>query len=196
MADKVDKPKKKAKSKKDDKGVLAALPSTRPERIGTRRAAPAPKTTAATAASKAAAKPPAQKRAAKQAAAPKKAAAAATPRATATRRKAAAPRTFEPTAAAESAAGPADERAAGAVPLSQATPQPATARSGPRPRPVSEGAPGIGTADSRDQSPESARPSGAELAATAVKAAGEVAQLGLTIGGQVLKRVADRLPKP
>ena len=38
MADKVPKPKKsKAKTKQDEKGVLAALPSTRPERIGTRR---------------------------------------------------------------------------------------------------------------------------------------------------------------
>ena len=38
MADKVAKPKKsKSKAKKDEKGVLAALPSTRPERIGSRR---------------------------------------------------------------------------------------------------------------------------------------------------------------
>ena len=197
MADKVDKPKKKAKSKKDDKGVLAALPSTRPERIGTRRAAPAPKTTSATAASKAAAKPSPEKRATSaKRAKPKKAAAAAAPRATATRPKAAAPRTFEPTAAAESAAGAADERAAGAVPPPETPPQPATARSSPRPRPVSEGAPGIGTGGSHDQSPESGRPSGGELAATAVKAAGEVAQLGLTIGGQVLKRLAGRVPRP
>ena len=44
MADKVEKPKKsKPKAKKDEKGVLAALPSTRPERIGGRRAG-APKT--------------------------------------------------------------------------------------------------------------------------------------------------------
>src|SRR5215208_8388659 len=44
MADKVEKPKKsKSKPKKDEKGVLAALPSTRAERIGGRRAS-APKT--------------------------------------------------------------------------------------------------------------------------------------------------------
>ncbi|HTE59348.1 MAG TPA: hypothetical protein VK631_03300 [Solirubrobacteraceae bacterium] len=62
---------------------------------------------------------------------------------------------------------------------------------------MSEGAPGIGSAGSREQpSPESARPSGLELASTAVKAAGEVAQLGLTIGGHVLKRALGRLPKP
>jgi hypothetical protein len=190
MADKVDKPKKKAKQKKDEKGVLAALPSTRPERIGGRRAAaasqPAPNATAAPTASKAAAKP-----ATKRPAAAKK---TSSPRATAARRKAAAPRTFEPTQAAEAAAGSADERAAGAVPLSET---PREERSYPRPRPVSEGAPGIGTAGYRDQpSDESGRPSGVELATTAVKAAGEVAQLGLTIGGHVLKRVVDRIPKP
>ena len=52
MADKVAKPKKqKAKSKKDDKGVLAALPATRLERIGARRgaASAAPKQPAAAA---------------------------------------------------------------------------------------------------------------------------------------------------
>jgi hypothetical protein len=35
-----------------------------------------------------------------------------------------------------------------------------------------------------------------ELAATAVKAAGEVAHLGVTIGGEVLKQVVKRLPRP
>jgi hypothetical protein len=62
---------------------------------------------------------------------------------------------------------------------------------------VSEGARGIGTAGYRDgHAEESGRPSPGELAATAVRAAGEVAQLGLSIGGAVLKRVAGRLPKP
>jgi hypothetical protein len=211
MADKVDKPKKKTKQKKDEKGVLAALPSTRPERIGGRRAAaassPGPKTTAPTAASKAASKPAAKRSAAAKTSAAatrpstaKRANAAAKktskPRATAARRKAAAPRTFEPTQAAESAAGAADERAAGAIPLGE-TPRRPEERSYPRPRPVSEGARGIGTGGYRDQpSQDSGRPSGVELATTAVKAAGEVAQLGLTIGGHVLKRVVDRLPKP
>jgi hypothetical protein len=161
MADKVDKPKKKAKSKKDEKGVLAALPSTRPERIGTRRAAPAPKTTTATAASKAAARP------------------------SATRTAAAKRSTTAKTSTAPKVS---------AAPKAATVPKPPTAA---RPRPVREGAPGIGTAGSRDQpSPESGRPSGTELATTAVRAVGEVAQLGITIGGHVLKRVVDRLPKP
>jgi hypothetical protein len=206
MADKVDKPKKKAKAKKDDKGVLAALPSTRHERIGTRRrgAAAAPKRTTATAKRPAVAKAPT---AANPSTAAKKPAAA---RATAARRKAAAPRTFEPTQAAESAAGAVDERAAGPVPLAETPRKPPRERPSARPRPVSEGAPGIGTpADARTPasagggdersetgSSESARPSGVELATTAVKAAGEVAQLSVAIGGHVLKRVVGRLPRP
>lgn len=173
MADKVDKPKKKAKSKKDEKGVLAALPSTRPERIGTRRAAPAPKTTTATAASQAAARPSATRTAAaKRSTTPKTSTA---PKVSAAPKAASAPK-------------------AATVPKVAAAPKPPTAA---RPRPVREGAPGIGTAGSRDQpSPESGRPSGTELATTAVRAVGEVAQLGITIGGHVLKRVVDRLPKP
>jgi hypothetical protein len=193
MADKVDKPKKqKAKTKQDDKGVLAALPSTRPERIGSRRGAPGPKSTATTAASRAAkstatAKPAAKQPAAAAAAKPKAAAkprtspaakTAAKPRATATRRKAAAPRTFEPTEAAEAAAGAAD------------------APTYPRPRPVSEGAPGIGTGYRDEPAAESGRPSGVDVAASAVRAAGEVAHLGLTLGSELLKGVVKRLPKP
>ena len=188
MADKVEKPKKsKAKPKKDEKGVLAALPSTRPERIGTRRASAPPAKPAA-----AGTRP--SKPAKRTTRAPKTAAPAgqgAAPRATATRRKAAAPRTFEPTPAAESAAGAADERAAGA-----AVPPPREPE--PRPRAVREGAPGMGTTGERvpQESSEHGRPSGVELVTTAVQAAGELAQVGLAIGGQILKRAVDRLPKP
>ena len=225
MADKVDKPKKqKAKAKQGDKGVLAALPSTRPERIGSRRgaSAPAPKTTATTAASAAASTTPSAKPAAgkttakprataatksasstKSAAKPKAAKPRATakpkrtakPRATAARRKAAAPRTFEPTPAAEGAAGAADEHTAGAVPLHE-TPPVREEPTYPRPRPVREGAPGIGTGHRDQAAEESGRPSGVQLAATAVRAAGEVAQLGVTLGGELLKGVVKRLPRP
>jgi hypothetical protein len=178
MADKVAKPKKsKSKAKKDEKGVLAALPSTRPERIGSRRdAKPAVSAAVGKPASAKPAKP------AKPATAKKKPA-----RVTAARRKAAAPRTFEPTEAAEAAAGAADARAAGV-----------TAAAPPRPRAVREGAPGMGTTSpDRDQpSEESGRPSGVELVTTAVQAAGEITQIGLTIGGRIIKRAVDRLPKP
>ena len=39
-------------------------------------------------------------------------------------------------------------------------------------------------------------PTGTELVTTAIQAAGELAQIGLTVGGQVLKRAVKRLPKP
>jgi hypothetical protein len=39
-------------------------------------------------------------------------------------------------------------------------------------------------------------PTGKELATTAIQATGELARIGLTVGGQVLKRAIDRLPRP
>ena len=56
----------------------------------------------------------------------------------------------------------------------------------------------MGTSGERgpQPSPEHGRPSGVELVTTAVQAAGELAQVGLAIGGQILKRAVDRLPKP
>jgi hypothetical protein len=39
-------------------------------------------------------------------------------------------------------------------------------------------------------------PKGTELVTTAVQATGELAKIGLTLGGQALKRAVDRLPKP
>jgi len=209
MADKVDKPKKsKAKPKKDEKNVLGSLSSTRPDRIGTRRATAAKPAAGATAAK------PARATAAKPAAG---ATAAKPARETASRRKAAAPRTFEPTEAAESAAGKADERAAGvageraagagAARSATGAARPPAPEREPRPRAVREGAPGMGTSDVRadptsppgtgeQPASESARPSGMELVTTAVQAVGELTQIGLTIGGRILKRAIDRLPRP
>jgi hypothetical protein len=204
-----EKPKKKSsKAKKDEKGVLAALPTQRPERIGGRRAStdarPEPGMTAATEAKPAAkastssettraakaSRATAEAKPAKAAAKPNGAALkAAKPRAKAkaARRKAAAPRTFEPTSAAEAAAGDADERAAG-VKL-----KPARAS---RPRAVREGAPGIGGGPEPEERPAaSGRPSRTELVTTAVKATGELAQIGISVGGRLLKRAVDRLPK-
>ena len=41
-----------------------------------------------------------------------------------------------------------------------------------------------------------ARPSGTEIVTTAVQAAGELAQIGATVGGQLLRRAARRIPRP
>jgi hypothetical protein len=39
-------------------------------------------------------------------------------------------------------------------------------------------------------------PSGTELITTVVQAAGELARIGLTLGTQIVKRAASRLPLP
>jgi hypothetical protein len=39
-------------------------------------------------------------------------------------------------------------------------------------------------------------PRGTELVTTAIQAAGELAQIGISVGSQLLKRTLDRLPKP
>jgi hypothetical protein len=39
-------------------------------------------------------------------------------------------------------------------------------------------------------------PTGTELVTTTIRAAGELAQIGFVVGGQVLKRTLDRIPKP
>jgi hypothetical protein len=48
----------------------------------------------------------------------------------------------------------------------------------------------------REPSRPAAPPKGPELVTTALQAAGEIAQIGITVGGQVLKRAAKRLPRP
>jgi hypothetical protein len=40
------------------------------------------------------------------------------------------------------------------------------------------------------------RPSGTEIVTTAVQAAGELAQIGATVGSQLIKRAARRIPRP
>ena len=44
--------------------------------------------------------------------------------------------------------------------------------------------------------PRDGRPSTSEVVTTAVQAAGELASIGLTVGRQVLKRAAGRIPRP
>ena len=108
----------------------------------------------------------------------------------------------KPTAAAK-------PRAAASKPKAAAKPKPVAAtpatepRTPHRPRAVRAGAPALkdSTARARSEASEplergSKPPSGTELVTTAIQAAGELAQIGLTVGGQVLKRAVKRLPKP
>jgi hypothetical protein len=84
-----------------------------------------------------------------------------------------------------------------------AKPKPAAARpkakqpAASKPRAVRSGSPALKTKPAREaRKPEPATPpSGTEFVTTAVQAAGELAQIGLTLGGQVVKRAVRRLPK-
>jgi hypothetical protein len=90
------------------------------------------------------------------------------------------------TAAKPPAAKPKPPRAKAAAPKPS---KPAAVTAGSprltRPRPSDDPAP----------SPIGA-PSGAQLVTTAIQATGELARIGFTVGGQVLKRAVDRLPRP
>jgi hypothetical protein len=90
----------------------------------------------------------------------------------------------------------------------QAKPKAAKTRPKPRPapehgpRPVRAGSPSLAESTERARTHEgpppatSHPPSGTELVTTAIQAAGELAQIGLAVGGQVLRRAVDKLPKP
>ena len=108
-----------------------------------------------------------------------------------------APKRAKPKAAARAKPKAASRPKPKAAP--RAPTEPRTAR---RPRPVRAGAPSLAESTERAQHaerpPESTTspPSGTELVTTAIQAAGELAQIGLAVGGQVLRRAVDRLPKP
>jgi hypothetical protein len=85
-----------------------------------------------------------------------------------------------------------------AKPKASAKPKPATTSS--KPRAVRSGSPALKAAKTKGtprKPPQPATPpKGTELVTTAVQAAGELAQIGLTLGAQVAKRAVRRLPKP
>jgi hypothetical protein len=67
-------------------------------------------------------------------------------------------------------------------------------------RPTKPVAPGPKPAATRIPPPPDGRqsgpPRGTEIVTTAVQAAGELAQIGATVGAQLLKRAARRIPRP
>jgi hypothetical protein len=65
-----------------------------------------------------------------------------------------------------------------------------------RPAPTPEAAPPAGWQTTDQDGRKSGPPSGPEIVTTAVQAAGELAQIGLTVGSQLLKRATSRLPRP
>lgn len=81
------------------------------------------------------------------------------------------------------------------APSPRRRPEPATAG----PRPVRSASPTLETPGDRAVAPPPApagAPSGTQLVTTAIQAAGELAGIGLKVGGQIVKRAVDRLPKP
>ena len=152
-------------------GVLGSLPATRPSRLS-RRAREG-------AADAGAAKPDAA--AAKPAAKPK-AAAAKKPAA-----KKPATTAKKPAAAKGATVTPAKPRKPKAVrPTTPALKEPiARAKERAADEPTD-----------RSEAPIAQAPSGKELASTVVQAAGELVQIGATVGGQIIKRAIERLPKP
>jgi hypothetical protein len=163
----------KKKSKKATKssaqpGVLGSLPSTRPEPIGGTRRASARATTAPADEAIAKVKPGKAKPANAK---PKrsKPAAKAKPKAARVKPKA---------AKAKPKAAKAEPKAAKVKPVKRVVPGP---EAPPKPQPARQG---------------DGRPSGTEIVTTAVQAAGELAQIGVTVGGQLLRRAARRIPRP
>ena len=83
-------------------------------------------------------------------------------------------------------------------PVAAPTPQPDAATKVTKPRAVRSGSPGLKTAKDKPAARRPAPatpPKGTELVTTVVQAAGELAQIGFTLGGQVVKRAVKRLPR-
>jgi hypothetical protein len=89
----------------------------------------------------------------------------------------------------------APKRAGGATPKPRAKAIPAAEH---RPEAVSPGCPTLRHARVTDPPPPKplGPPKGTELVTTTIRAAGELAQIGFVVGGQVLKRTIDRIPRP
>jgi hypothetical protein len=169
-----------------DRDVLTSLPRTRPTRRSAKRDAVAGKTEPAKAAATPKAKP---------AAATKAKAKPAAKRATASKAPAAGKSTPKRPAAAKTggtakAAKPAATKPKRAAARSQAAAPAAkteTRREPPTPPPAGWATP---------HAHESRRGGTGELLGTAAQAVGELAQIGLTFGGQALRQALSRLPKP
>ena len=73
----------------------------------------------------------------------------------------------------------------------------ATAKATHRPTAVKPGCPELERPEPASRPPRPiGHPTGTELVTTAIQASGELARIGLTVGGQVAKRVIRRLPRP
>lgn len=107
----------------------------------------------------------------------------------------------EPAARAKPRPGAKKDKAKAVKAKAKLAATPISDGAAPRPKPVRSASenladPARKSAKKRPVAEPESAPSGTELVTTVVQAAGELAQVGLSIGGQVLKRAVDRLPKP
>jgi hypothetical protein len=67
-----------------------------------------------------------------------------------------------------------------------------------RPVAVTPGCPPLKVSRATDAPPPTplGAPKGTELMSTSIRAAGELAQIGFVVGGRLLKRTIDRIPRP
>jgi hypothetical protein len=109
-----------------------------------------------------------------------------------------------PSGAAKAAAAESKAKAApkakpkAAKPRAKTTAQP-RAKASAAPRAKASGAPpkaSVPPAGYATPRPDEGVPHGAQLVTTAVQAAGELAQIGISAGGRALKSALQRLPKP
>src|SRR3954447_24912112 len=71
------------------------------------------------------------------------------------------------------------------------------AKAKPTPQAVRPGSPPLTRKRAADPPPTPlGAPKGTELVTTAIRATGELAQIGFMLGGQALRRAVDRLPRP
>jgi hypothetical protein len=72
-----------------------------------------------------------------------------------------------------------------------------TKRPAKKPVAVSAGCPPLERANASEPPPRPlAPPRGTELVSTAIRAGGELTRIGFSVGGRMLKRAVDRLPRP
>jgi hypothetical protein len=95
----------------------------------------------------------------------------------------------EPTAARKTSGTKATATKKAGAAKTAATPKPRAAAKPAADRPTPPPPP-------RPEPPRDGRPTTTEVVTTAVQAAGELAQIGLTVGRQALKRATDRIPRP
>jgi hypothetical protein len=111
------------------------------------------------------------------------------------RREATAATPSEPAAAKPT---PVAAKAKSAPAKRKPKPKPVAPAKSAKPRAVRSGSPALKAAEDKKRPRKQAPPSppkGTEIVTTAVQAAGELAQIGLTLGGQAVKRAVKRIPK-